>query len=47
MRIEVKEEFRHNIMAVLKSKKNPNKKLKKMDFDSSVETYLKFIKKHP
>lgn len=47
MRIEVKEEFRHNIMAVLKSKKNPNKKIKKMDFDSSVETYLKFIKKHP
>ena len=45
MRIEVKEQFRHNIMAILKSKKNPRKELKKMDFDSSVETYLKFINK--
>ena len=43
--IEVKEQFRHNIMAVLKSKKNPRKELKKMDFDSSVETYLKFVNK--
>ena len=43
--VEVKEQFRHNIMAVLKSKKNPRKELKKMDFDSSVETYLKFINK--
>ena len=41
--VEVKEQFRHNIMAVLKSKKNPRKELKKMDFDSSVETYLKFV----
>jgi hypothetical protein len=32
-------------MAVIRSKKTPNKKLKKMDFDSSVETYLKFTKK--
>jgi hypothetical protein len=45
MKIEVKEQFRHNIMTVLKSKNNPRKELKKMDFDSSVETYLKFIKK--
>ena len=45
MRIEVKEQFRHNIMAILKSKKKPRKELKKMDFDSSVETYLKFINK--
>lgn len=45
MKIEVKEEFRHNIMAILKSKKNPRKQLKKMDFDSSVETFLKFAKK--
>lgn len=45
IKIEVKEQFRHNIMAVLRSKKNSNKKLKKMDFDSSVETYLKFTKK--
>lgn len=43
--VEVKEQFRHNIMAVLKSKKNPRKELKKMDFDSSVETYLKFVNK--
>lgn len=45
MKIEVKEQFRHNIMTVLKSKNNPRKELKKMDFDSSVETYLKFMKK--
>jgi hypothetical protein len=32
-------------MAILKSKKNPRKQLKKMDFDSSVETFLKFAKK--
>ena len=43
--VEVKEQFRHNIMAVLKSKKNLRKELKKMDFDSSVETYLKFVNK--
>ena len=43
--VEVKEQFRHNIMAVLKSKNNPRKELKKMDFDSSVETYLKFVNK--
>ena len=43
--VEVKEQFRHNIMAVLKSRKNPRKELKKMDFDSSVETYLKFVNK--
>ena len=43
--VEVKEQFRHNIMAVLKSKKNPRKELKKMDFDSSVETYLKLVNK--
>lgn len=43
--VEVKEQFRYNIMAVLKSKKNPRKELKKMDFDSSVETYLKFVNK--
>ena len=43
--VEVKEQFRHNIMAVLKSKKKPRKELKKMDFDSSVETYLKFVNK--
>ena len=43
--VEVKEQFRHNIMAVLTSKKNPRKELKKMDFDSSVETYLKFVNK--
>ena len=43
--VEVKEQFRHNIMAVLKSKKNPRKELKKMDFDSSVETYLRFVNK--
>ena len=45
MRVEVKDEFRHNIMTVLRSKKSPRKELKKMDFDSSVETYLKFAKK--
>ena len=43
--VEVKEQFRHNIMAVLKSKKNPRKELKKMDFDSSVEAYLKYVNK--
>ena len=43
--VEVKEQFRYNIMAVLKSKKNPRKELKKIDFDSSVETYLKFVNK--
>ena len=45
IRIEVKEQFRHNILAVLRSKKSPKKQLKKMDFDSSVETYLKFTRK--
>ena len=44
IKIEVKEEFRHNIIAVLRSKQNPRKELKKMDFDSSVETYLKLNK---
>lgn len=43
--LEIKPEFRHNIIAVLKSKKSPNKELKKMDFDSSVETYLYFKNK--
>jgi len=43
--LEIKPEFRHNILAVLKSKKNPRKELKKMDFDSSVETYLYFKNK--
>ena len=42
IRIEVKEEFRHNILAILNTKEN--KKINKMDFDSSVEAYLKLKK---
>lgn len=41
--ITLKPEFRHNIIAVLKSKKN--KELKKMDFDSSVYTILQCRRK--
>lgn len=41
--ITLKPEFRHNIIAVLKSRKN--KELKKMDFDSSVYTILQCRRK--
>ena len=41
--IILKPEFRHNIIAVLKSRKN--KELKKMDFDSSVYTILQCRRK--
>lgn len=41
--ITLKPEFRHNVIAVLKSKKN--KELKKMDFDSSVYTILQCRRK--
>lgn len=43
MNIIVKEQFREKMLVMLKSK--ARKPLKKMDFDSSVETYLKFAKK--
>ena len=43
MNLIVKEQFREKMLVMLKSK--TRKPLKKMDFDSSVETYLKFAKK--
>lgn len=45
MDIIVKEQFRNKMLVILRSRNNPRKPLKKMDFDSSVETYLKFTKK--
>ena len=45
IRIEVKEQFRHNLLVVLRSSKSPKKELKKMDFDSSVKVYLQSSRK--